>query len=749
MKKLPAFLLVLCAVSCSQTKPQNRTSQPTPSFATTGLVATTNATKVVETNAPDNQFNPARTNVTAFIPAENALPIVPAATNAPTATNGPTIMASTSASAAAAQEEIIPAGTINFPATDLKDVLQIYSELVNRTLLRPANLGAPQITLKTQTPLTKKEAIQAFEAVFALNGISLINIGDKFVKVVPAAQANQEGAPNDTRTAAELPDLGQYVTHVVQLKYVKPSEMVPAIAPFAKLNSILPIDPSMILIIRDYTENVKRMLEMVAQIDITVPAEFISEVIPIKYAMAADIADALNSLGAGGGGGGGTVGRSAAGGGAATPRTGASGLNRPGGIGGVGGLGGAGNTPYGGAATPGMVGGGAAGGGTSFTDRLNALVRKASTSGDLQLFGQMKIIADVRSNSLLIFATRQDMDMIKSVIAKLDVVLAQVLIETLIMDVTIGDTWALGVSAVQRQKTLNQNNPNIQTAGGYNNAQQFFNWLNSVGASNAVTTQNLPAGLSYFGKFNDTWDVALQAAAGDNRVKVVQRPRIQTSHATPASLFIGSTVPYVTSTYYGGGYGGTGGNSYQQLKVGIGLNVTPFINQDGLVVMKIDETIDELDGSTPIAGVGDVPNTKSSSLSAEIAVRDKETIILGGIIRNSDNKTSSGVPYLKDIPLLGALFRTTSDTKKRQESIVLMRPTVLRTPELAALQVAEERKHMPGISEAASDTARYEKQMEAKEAKRLKKEQEADKAQEEKYKAQQQKLFNTPDPLVP
>jgi general secretion pathway protein D len=740
MKKLPVFLILLCVVSCSQPKPKNYTFRQTPSPAPTSPVSRTNATMVVVgTNGAEGQFNPARTNVTAFTPADKLPPAVPAMTNAPR------IVASTSSPVTGASEEIIPAGTINFPATDLKDVLQIYSELVNRTVLRPANLGSPQITLKTQTPLTKREAIMALDAVFALNGISMINIGDKFVKVVPQAQVNTEGAPRDLRDASELPDLGQYVTHIVQLKYVKPSEMVPALAPFAKLNSILPIDTSMILIIRDYTENVKRMLEMIAQIDINVPAEFISEVIPIKYALASDISDALNSLGAGSGGGGGTIGRST-GGGAAT-RPGAGGLNRPGG-GGLG-VGGAGNTPYGGGATPGLAGGAAGGaaGGGSFTDRLNALVRKASTSGDLQLFGQMKIIADTRSNSLLIFATRDDMKMIRDIIGKLDVVLAQVLIETLIMDVEIGNNAALGVSVAQRQKTLSQDNPNLVTAGGVNNGQSFFNWLNSVGASNAVTSQSLPAGLSYFGKFNDTWDVAIQAAASDSRVKVVQRPRIQTSHATPASLFIGSTVPYVTSTYYGGGYGGTGGNSYQQLKVGIGLNVTPFINQDGLVVMKIDETIDELNGSTAIAGVGNVPNTKSSSLSAEIAVRDKETIILGGIIRNSDDKEISGVPILMNIPVLGALFRTKSDTMSRTESIVLMRPTVLRTPELAAQQVNEERKHMPGISEAASEVQRYEKQAEAKEAKRLLKEQATDKAQEEKATSQEKKLIDTPNPL--
>jgi general secretion pathway protein D len=383
--------------------------------------------------------------------------------------------------------------------------------------------------------------------------------------------------------------------------------------------------------------------------------------------------------------------------------------------------------------------------GTSFTDRLQKIIQRASTtsSGDLQILGTTKIIADVRSNSLLIFATRQDMVMIKDIVSKLDVLLAQVLIETIILDVTIGDTWALGVSAAQRPKDFT---PSISGAGGYNNANQFFNWLNSVSTNSGYpgnTTSVLPAGFSYFAKFNETWDVVLQAAAGDNRVKVIQKPSIQTSHATPATLFIGSTVPYVTSTYAGGGYGGGPTASYQQLKVGIGLSVTPFINQEGLVVMKIEQSIDELDGSTPIVGVGDVPNTKSSSLSAEIAVRDGESVILGGIIRNAAENKNSGVPYFKDIPVLGFLFRTSSSIKKRQESIVLMRPTVLRTPELAAQLVQEKRRHLPGISQAVSENDRANRAAEEREERRLMKENATfDKAQEEK-------LFKTPDPLKP
>jgi general secretion pathway protein D len=710
MKKLLAFLLLLCAVSCKQTTTQNKylfqePKSPAPKVATT---TKTNASAAEPLTLPGQQFNAGRTNTMPVPPATNAY-------TAPTlSTNMPKISVNPPSVPINAPEEIIPAGTINFPSADLNQVLDVYAGLVNRTILRPANLGAPQITLKTQTPLTKREAIQALDAVLALNGISVINIGDKFAKVVPAAQANTEGGARDLRDASELPDLGQYVTHVVQLKYVKPSEIVPALQPFAKLNSILPIDASQILIIRDYTENVKRMLEMIAEIDVTVPSEYVSEVIPIKYAKASDISDALNSLGAGGGGGGGTVGGGAARSGTTGRTRGAATSGYGGGFGGGlnrTGFGQTGATPYGGGmAAPGGItqpGGAMGTPGGSFTDRLNNLIRKASATGELQLFGQMKIITDERSNSLLIFATRQDLDMIKSVISKLDVVLAQVEIDTLILDVQIGHGWNYGISAGQPPKRVGgTTNSPVVIGGVQNNSDNSLGTLsdffgNVASGTNGTGIFPSASGLQYFGRYKGDIDVAIQAAASDSRVNVVQNPKIITTHATPGSIFVGSTVPYITGSTYGG-YGGYG-NSYQQLSVGIGLNVTPYINQDGLVVMEIEEQIDEISGSIAIANVGDVPTTTHRELSSEVAVRDGDTIILGGFIRNSDSKTSSGVPLLKDIPLLGALFQSKSDTKQRNELLVLMRPTVLKTPEIAAHQTLVEKGHLPGVMRAEAD----------------------------------------------
>ena len=643
-------------------------------------------------------------------------------------------------------EPTIPAGTINFQGVDLNAVLEIYAQYVGRTLIR-GTLPDAKIILKTQTPLTKSEVIQALQAVLALNNVSVVNIGDKFVKVVQSDQANSVGGELDRSGATNLPNMGSYVTHITQLKYVKPSIMVPLITPFAKLpNSVYAIDDNGILVIRDYAENVKRMLEMIDQIDVSVPAEYISEVIPIRYAKVDEIASALNSLG--GGGSGTTVSI----GGSSSSGT-ISGLaNRSGGMGSMGGGlgggigGGVGGYQANGSTTGAFgsrtgVGGGAAAnpngtptGGSTFAQRLNNIINRASSptgSGggqdQIQLFGQTKIIPNESSSSLLIYATRADMAVIKGIIAKLDVPLAQVLIEAVIIDYSLGpNTFNFGLSAAQNPVQ----NGKFIGGGGVNNGQSFANFLqtvitptnssgtagspistitSSVGTNAGAFSSALPGGLSYFGSIGSTWDLAMTAAQSDSHASVIQRPRIQTSQAKAAQFFVGDTVPYVTGNTYGGAYGNS--SSYSQLSVGVELDVTPFINPDGLVVMDISQEIDDLNGFTTITGVGDVPNTIKRTLNAEIAVRDRDTVMLGGFIKSNKSSSRSGVPLLMDIPILGNLFTSRSDSKAREELIVLMRPTVLQTPELAAKNTIREEQRLPGASQAAAEDASGERKL--------------------------------------
>ncbi|MEI9863829.1 MAG: secretin N-terminal domain-containing protein [Limisphaerales bacterium] len=188
---------------------------------------------------------------------------------------------------------------------------------------------------------------------------------------------------------------------------------------------------------------------------------------------------------------------------------------------------------------------GTAAGGNTFQQRLQSIIsRAAGASGQqdqIQIFGQTKIIADERSNSLLVFATRQDMDSITNIVAKLDVLLSQVLIESIVMEISLGHTWNVGVSAIQQPSAINS--PNFKGAGAFNNGQSFFSFATNAIINNGTNT-GLANGLSYFGQIgNSDYDIAVQAAESDNKITIIQKPRIQTFQAQPASFFVGSTVP--------------------------------------------------------------------------------------------------------------------------------------------------------------------------------------------------------------
>src|SRR6267142_263405 len=613
-----------------------------------------------------------------------------------------------------APDEIIPPGTIDFRGADLNQVLDLYAMLRNRTILRAANLASPTFVLKTQTPLTKSEAIKALDAMLALNGIAIVDVGDKFAKAAPSAAAGQMGAPFNNLREFQLPDMGQYLTHVIQLKFVKPSEMVAVLQPFASAiaNPILPIDSSQILVLRDFTENIKRMLEVVEEVDVSIPSEYVNEVIPIKYAKATEIASALNNLSTNNGGDA-TIGGGSAGGGSRS----LSGTRSTGGFGRTGtgttygSPGGGGTSPFG-VQPPGMTspqGVGNPSSGNSFTDRLRGIINRAANSGEIVVFGQTKMIADERTNSLLIYASHDDMKTIKEIIAKLDVVLAQVLIEAVIIEVTLNDSRNLGVSYIQGHPQGIGNY--FQGIGAINNGNALSQ--GSFGAIGAATTNalSLPGGFSYLANLgNNDLDISITALQSDSRAKILQRPRIQTSHNEPATLFVGESRPYPTGSSYGGAYGSY--STIQQLQIGVTLEVTPLINVDGLVVMDIHQTIENYAGFTTSTGVGDVPITTRKEASAKVAVRDRDTIMLGGLIETDKSKQASGVPFLMDIPLLGYLFRSSGESETRKELIVLIRPTVLPTPEVAALTAKAEKDRMPGVRQA-------EKEIQDEEARRI------------------------------
>lgn len=630
---------------------------------------------------------------------------------------------------------IIPAHTIKLQEADLSQVLDFYAELTGKTLLRsPQVPTTTKISIQNQTALTREEGITALNSILGLNQIALIPQGDKFIKVVPQAGVGPEATPFSTNAYEDLPEgQGVPIAQIVTLKNLTGEDAISILTPYAKLpQGLIGVKGSPVLVIRDYAENVKRMLEILERVDVALPVDIEQVVIPIKYALAGEIANVLSGLGAStasgisggasaagggfstgvgaggfgstmGGGVGGTYGGSMGG-----SRIGTGVGSSYGGVGGVGGvnrMGSMGGTIGSGTTGPGSFGRT----GTGFGNRLNAAVNRAVGStaggqGGFVLIEQAQIIPDERSNALLVFADRRSLAVISNIISKLDVVLPQVRIEALILEVNLGDGKNLGVSVKQNNQSLGD----LDVAGGSVNGPPFLNPQTITSIAGLST--NIPSGFSYFGKLNDDLDFAIQASANDSRINVLSRPSVVTSTAKPATIFVGETRPYVTGTYYSDFSAGGSRSQYSQLSIGISLQVLPIINQDGLVVMDISQNISQPGDDVTIDGNA-VPSTIERNANAYVAVHDRDTIMLGGFISTTKTKSNSGVPLLKDIPGLGMLFRSQNDNTRRVELMVLIRPTVLQTPEIAALHTAEQREKLPGIEKATREEAEYQRKL--------------------------------------
>ena len=657
-----------------------------------------------------------------FAALGQAQPVNPPAPPAPpTPGNAAAAAPANPADAPLAMDAVIPMADLQLVNMPLEQFLEIYANYVNRTILRAAALPNLNVTLQAQTPLTVVEAIQAMDSVLSLNGYTTIPVGEKFVTFVPSANALQEGAAfSIIDKAADLPEANQYITHIKQLKHILPSEAVPMLTPMAKnAAGIVALDVSKTLVLRDNSSNIKRMLELLERIDIKPEEDYKLKVIPIRYGKVEEIYATMQDLITGSSsprqspsGTSGTSGRTSSSQGS-TGRTSSS----------RGSVRSLQNRPPTSSSTS-----------NSFRNRLQGIVNRAG-GGDIQILENARIIPDYRSNSLIVFANVEDMVKIDEIVGHVDNLLAQVLIEAIIVNVTLTDGMNTGMNAFMHAAAGPGDTRHI---GGFMNggpstagaapttptdaadAADAGNVVAAAGSAlNTLGAGALAGGFSYISRYDNSLEFAISALASNSTAKVLQTPRVQTSHAVPATFFNGEQVPYQGSSGggygggyggYGGGYGGYGGGGYTQfLNVGITLDVTPYITPDDLVVMDIQQTISELDGFIDMGGGQQgssgqkAPQTTEREASSTISVRDGDTILLGGFIRDAKTDTESGVPFLKDIPLLGSLFKSQSATSKRSELLVLIRPTILKTPEDAALMVSQERQRLPGIREAEAE----------------------------------------------
>lgn len=286
-----------------------------------------------------------------------------------------------------------------------------------------------------------------------------------------------------------------------------------------------------------------------------------------------------------------------------------------------------------------------------------------STSGRTQASGgtvslgdgsDIRIVANNKSNAIMVYATARDYQMIEEAIKQLDVPVDQVLIEATIAEVTLTDEFKFGV--------------------------EWFYQDGDHTVARADNSSGLP--LSQFPGFSYTYfttstRAALNAIASLTDVKVLSSPKLVVLNNQTAMLQVGDQVPIATqssvSTFDSSA---PIVNSVQFRDTGVILEVTPRINRNGRVLLEVAQEVSDVVATTT-SGI-DSPTIQQRKVKSTVVIEDGQTIALGGLIRESDSLSDSGVPFLKDIPLLGQLFKSTDTNSRRTELLIFITPRIIR-----------------------------------------------------------------------
>lgn len=358
---------------------------------------------------------------------------------------------------------------------------------------------------------------------------------------------------------------------------------------------------------------------------------------------------------------------------------------------------------------------GTSGGGSSSTLSASLSTTEREVVPEARIIGSTKIIADKRSNAIIVLGNRQVRDKIFALLDQLDVRAPQVMINTVIGELNLGQKQKFGVNYIlndgKRRDLLGTvtttTTPGTGTGGTGDGTGTGSVANNNTGAitigTNNATNVNLAGllsqgniknlivgggtGLSGFIAAGSAFNAIVDALESTDRFKVISRPSIFTSNNKPAVIASGEQIAVPVSTtggFSGTGVGNTGNNlvtqsNIQYKDVQLKLEVLPLINSEREVTLEIVQTIDQQSGADIIDN-NSIPRIATRSLKTTVSVPNEGTLVLGGLIKQTDSKSTSGIPYLGRLPLIGPLFRTTTKDKMRTELVILIRPVVTMGP---------------------------------------------------------------------
>lgn len=302
--------------------------------------------------------------------------------------------------------------------------------------------------------------------------------------------------------------------------------------------------------------------------------------------------------------------------------------------------------------------------------------RTAGAEVTMVTTSDMRIVPDPINNLLIIQTTAQNFERIKQALVELDIVPRQVLIEAKVYEVNLTGALSFGVSAFLQSLNDPQRQ---QLPGGGHKGQASFDA--GVLAAAFGTFIGHSRELLFF----------LNAQENRSRVKVLSAPVVLASDNTDAFIQVGAEVPILTSQAVAAGtqVGGTSlfTNTVQSRDTGVILKVKPRINAGGLVTLLISQEVST--PQAPAPGGIQSPTIQKRSVSTQVVVQNGETIAIGGIMQESTIVSKNRVPLLGDIPVLGALFGSTTYSKQKTELIVLLTPRVIEEITEASVQTEE------------------------------------------------------------
>jgi general secretion pathway protein D len=624
--------------------------------------------------------------------------------------------------------------TLNFTGADIESVARTMAVVTGRDVVVDPRVKGT-LTLQTDRAITPAAAFNQFAAALRLQGFAVVS-SDGLYKIVPEADAKLQSTEVSTFTPAPSVSGNQIVTQVFKLNYESANSLLPVLRPLITPNNTINVNPgNNSLVITDYAENMRRLARIVAALDVPNASDI--EIIPLKYAIATEIGPLVIRLIEGGSSAGPVAAGAAPGVSDASFRTTLLADSRSNalilraanparvklvrslverldqrpldtGNGAMGnvyvvylknadavqlavtlraaiaaqGAGSGASGAQGSGATPSrsvQQASAAQADSTAPSPQATALLNndnQPSTGGQIQ--------ADPSTNSLIITAPEPQYRQLRAVIDRLDGPRAQVLVESLIVEVNANKVANFGIqwqSGIGKNGDRNVGFVGTNSSASGTNIVDLAIGLATGGTSGAAALSsgiNFGIGTKYGGQYVLGFLANFLQSNGDGNV--LSTPNLLTLDNQEAKIMIGQNVPFVTGQYSNTGTSSNGSvNPFQTIErkdVGLTLRVRPTINENNQVKLQIFQEVSSVDQATLNNPNG--PTTNKRSIESNVIVENGGVVVLGGLLQDQYSNTIDKVPLAGDIPILGNLFKNESRTRSKSNLMVFLRPVVVR-----------------------------------------------------------------------